>query len=380
MKKSLIALAVASAVAAPAAFAATSNVDVYGIISASVDLANTDDENTSSPTTPSDESDLVTGRDNVSRIGFKGSEDLGGGLSAVWQIESQLNSGSLAGRNTFVGLKSSSLGTVLLGRHDTPYKMATGKLDPFADTAADYNAIIGASSTTSAGSLFDLRPSETVIYTSPSMSGFTVAAAYSQSKVNETQGHNDDTSGWSLSGVYSNGPLFASLAYEKHDGSFGAFQSSSVVSPAPVSADSIRGWKVGLGYVFGNTQLGGVYENLSGGDSNGAVAGGEANNRKAYYLSAVHNMGNIALKGAYGHAGDSDALATGNDDGAKFYAVGADYMLSKRTTVFGLYTKLSNNNATALTTDGGGYDLTPYSTAALGNDPSVFSIGVKHAF
>ena len=88
MKKTLIALAVAGVVAAPAAFAATSNVDVYGVMSFSVDRANTDDSTTF------DDTDMVTGRDNVSRIGLKGSEDLGGGLSAIWQVESQLTTGA----------------------------------------------------------------------------------------------------------------------------------------------------------------------------------------------------------------------------------------------------------------------------------------------
>ena len=141
MKKSLIALAVAGSFAAPAAFAATANVDIYGVMNIAIE--DTD----------------VSGRDlnvvdNFSRIGFKGSEDLGGGLKAIWQIESQLSNNaqdgvggaydagttgdSLGNRNTFIGL-SGGFGTVLAGRHDTPYKIATGKYDIFGDTIADYN-------------------------------------------------------------------------------------------------------------------------------------------------------------------------------------------------------------------------------------------------
>ena len=80
MKKSLIALAIASAVSAPA-FAATSNVDIYGKLNFSAnflfDQADSDSD--------------IQFTSNSSRIGFKGSEDLGGGLSAIWQIESSLN-------------------------------------------------------------------------------------------------------------------------------------------------------------------------------------------------------------------------------------------------------------------------------------------------
>jgi predicted porin len=355
MKKSLIALAVASAFAAPA-FAATSNVDIYGVMSYSVDRVNTDDSTI-------DDTDLVTGRDNVSRIGFKGSEDLGGGLSAIWQIESQLSTGggTLASRNTFVGLSSKSMGTLILGQHDTPYKLATGALDPFADTVGDYNAIIGRSSGTGAGNLFDVRANQTVAYVSPSFTGFSFAAAYIQTKTIEAAAA-DDTSAWSLMGKYENGPIFASLAYESHKNMAGA-----------TTTDAIKAWKAGLGYKFGNTKLGGVYEKISGGD---AGAGVEVDARNAYYVSLAHAMGNITLKGAYGRAGDSDASATAND-GAKFYALGADYSLSKRTTVFGVYTKLDNDGVDVT---GGGYDLTPYTSGTEGVAPSAFSVGVKHTF
>jgi predicted porin len=379
MKKSLIALAVAGAFSAPA-FAATSNVDIYGIMSFSVDHANTDDSTI-------DKKDIVTGRDNVSRLGFKGSEDLGGGLSAIWQIEMQLNANSDAAvatstngtgyvtnvsftagsalRNTFVGLKSDSMGTLILGRYDTPYKSATSKLDPFADNVGDYNAIIGRSSGKGAGSLFDVRSSNLVEYMTPSVNGLMGAVAYSQPKYIEPTATEGDVSLLSLMASYDNGPIFASLAYEKHTNTLGA-----------ASTDAIHAWKAGAGYSFGDAKIGGVYERISGGDTNGAAAGGEANARNAYYLSGQYNMGNIALKAAYGHAGDSNATATA-DDGAKFYALGADYNLSKRTTVFGVYTKLNNNGTVA---SGGGYDLVPYGSSAKANDPSVFSVGVKHSF
>jgi len=76
MKKSLIALAVAGVVSAPA-FAATSNVDVYGKLHVSVSAFNDQEAGVEDMQVSS----------NASRIGFKGSEDLGGGLAAIWQIE-----------------------------------------------------------------------------------------------------------------------------------------------------------------------------------------------------------------------------------------------------------------------------------------------------
>ena len=113
MKKSLIALAVAGAVAAPAAFAATSNVDIYGIFGASVDIIDRDNAS----------EDEFKVSSTASRIGFKGAEDLGGGLSAIWQVETGLDidgqnttPNGWGTRNTFVGLSSKTLGTVRIGR------------------------------------------------------------------------------------------------------------------------------------------------------------------------------------------------------------------------------------------------------------------------
>jgi predicted porin len=103
--KKILAVAIATAFAAPA-FAATSNVDIYGKLHLSVNWY--DD-------VPTADSDIGISS-NASRIGFKGSEDLGGGLKGIWQIESTLNmderNGNVADRNSFVGL-SGGWGTAL---------------------------------------------------------------------------------------------------------------------------------------------------------------------------------------------------------------------------------------------------------------------------
>lgn len=371
MQKKLIALAVAGVFSAPA-FAATSNVDVYGVMSFSVDRIDTNDAT-------GDSTDTVTGRDNVSRIGFKGSEDLGGGLSAIWQVEMQLNANNDSGvstttnttyggatvlssasvtdtisyRNTFVGLKSASMGTVILGRHDTPYKLATGKLDPFVDTIGDYNAIIG--QTDNGGNLFDLRSSGLVAYITPNFSGFSGSIAYAEPKLNE--GVNvDNASILSAMGMYENGPLFASLAYETHSGNLNG---SSLTS-------EVDAWKVGLGYTFGNTAFGLVYEDIERDDAN------QNSTRDAWYASIKHTMGNVVLKGAYGVAGDGEG-AGNNDTGAKFFALGADYLLSKRTSVYGVYSSINQDT-------NGSYNMLNYSAVGDNRDVDGFSLGVKHTF
>lgn len=346
MKKSLIALAVAGSFAAPA-FAATSNVDIYGIFGASVDIVDRDQ------TGVEDEFQVSS---TASRIGFKGAEDLGGGLSAIWQIESGVNidgqgTSTWGTRNTFVGLSSKALGTVKLGRHDTAYKSSTGRLDVFGDTLADYNTVIGSVDGTTAA--FDVREPNSITYETPNFSGLSGVVTYGQR--NEIGNAGADPQLWSLAASYVNGPLFATLAYEMHDDA-----ASTTTSPDAT--------KVGLGYNFGNTTVGGIYEMIDG-DGNDALE------RDAWYLSLKHQMGNIALKGAYGVADDSDAA--GPSDGADFYAVGVDYSLSKRTTVYALYAGVDNDAAGSYTLGSAG---TTGAITTTGGNPNGLSLGVKHSF
>lgn len=349
MKKSLIALAVAGAFASTAQ-AATSNVDVYGKLRFSVDHVDTNDA-------AGDSSDLVAGVDNASRIGFKGSEDLGGGLKAIWQVEQQLNvgingSGAMSSRNTFVGL-SGGFGTVLLGRHDTPYKLATGKLDPFVDSIGDYNNVLGRNA--NGANNFDLRADGTIAYISPTVSGFHAAIAYVQPKANEGAG-NDEISAWSAMAMYEAGPLFASLAYETHSG--------GVATSTPAKEENA--WKVGLGYKFGDTQLGAVYENVDHDAAN------HISDRDAWHLSVTHTMGPIVLKAAYGQADDAEG-SMNNKTGADFWALGVDYNLSKRTKVWAYYSTVNNDTNAK-------YRMNNYAAAAAGKDIDAFSIGIEHNF
>ena len=151
MQKKLIVVALAAAITLPvAALADNGNFTFYGVADLSYDFVNTGDG-----TTTANGATAVTGvskrvvSSNVSKFGFKGSEDLGDGLSANWQVEQQINfddaaSNTFASRNTFVNLKNETLGTILFGRHDTPYKFATRKLDVFGDNVGDNRALMGA--------------------------------------------------------------------------------------------------------------------------------------------------------------------------------------------------------------------------------------------
>jgi predicted porin len=319
MKKSLIALAVAGVVSAPA-FAATSNVDVYGVVRFSVDSVSSD--------VAANEKWSIS--DRVSRIGFKGSEDLGGGLKALWQIEqgvavagAPLDQGTSAfaggARNTFIGLNG-SFGTVLVGRHDTPYKLG-GSADLFGDTAADAQGtagIIGFGN-------FDLRIAGTVAYVSPTVSGFHVAAAIVPGEsVPAADGLMD---AYSLVAVYENGPLKATLGYENHDN---AVDESAV--------------KLNVGYTMGDIKLGATYEDQS------LAANVDSD---AFLISAAYAMGPVTLMAQYG---ERDHETAAND--LKRFTLGVGYALSKRSNVYAAYNDDDAN----------------------GTDSSVVTLGINHSF
>lgn len=353
MKKSLIALAVAGAFAAPA-FAASSNVDVYGTVRMSLDNINSSAAN----------ADRWTINDRVSRFGIKGSEDLGGGLKAVWQVEQQMQitdpsaadvavagaGGSAFGgaglRNSFVGV-AGSFGTVIVGRHDTPYKLG-GSADLFADTAADSQAstsgIIGRNG-------FDNRANGTVAYISPEWSGFHFAAAVIPGEEGGGAAASNDANGlmdsYSMVGVYVNGPLKVTAGYEKFSGEA---QSTAVTTAADRDAFKLNG-----SYKFGDITVGLTHERS---DDTGAAATHTTDT--ANLASLAYGMGPITLAVQYGKFNDDTSTAAGGNDLSR-WTLGGIYNLSKRTNVYAAYNS-DNNNGTGVA------------------DVKTITMGVNHSF
>ena len=371
MKKNLLALAIAGAFVAPVAMADNANVTVYGIADASY-------ENIDSGDTTAGVSGVTNNKisSNQSRIGFKGTEDLGGGLKAIFQVERQVDLDAASGpatsaRNTFVGLAGDSWGSVTLGRNDSSYKSATRGYDVFLDHIADNRNLMG-----TGNSAFDGRYSDTARYDSPDMSGFKVSASYIASAENNTVSTADvKARGESLSGTYATGPFSVAAAYQKHVFGSTAGNTITPVAGVPAGLTDEKAWKVGGGYKMDQFGVNAVYEKTT--DSLGNAANGRGH--KAYYLAGTFNAtANDQIKAAYTKA---QKKQDGNlaDSAAKQWSIGVDHSMSKRTTVYAMYTKLDNDSAA-------NYGLSTASTGGsatgLGNgaDPKAFSIGMKHAF
>jgi predicted porin len=334
MKKSLIALAVAGAFAAPA-FAATSNVDVYGIIDASVNYVDLND----------DESFWSVGSNGMeaSRLGFKGSEDLGGGLKAIWQIESGFDvegTGATIGkRNTFVGL-SGGFGTVLIGNHDTPEKLSTGKLDFFADSVGDYN--VGAT-------IIDTRENNVIAYISPTFSGFHFAGAIVAGEYEGGSENDSIADHWSVAAMYENGPLYVGGGYtsvsEGYQLSANSFFGETLVGALTLGDSNM--WRVGAGFKFGDFMVGGVYQNIDAELPNGT----DLDIDDGYSIGGSWTMGPMVLKAQY----------QARDNLIEQWNLGLDYNLSKRTKAYAVYSDLQDEDSGDL-------------------DGTIISMGVRHSF
>jgi len=352
MQKKIIALAIAGL--SSAAFA-QSNVTIYGAMRVSVDHVN-------SATTNSDKWQV---EDRASRIGFKGTEDLGNGLKAVWQWESMLNSTGVTAtntaansqRNTFLGL-AGNFGTALVGTHDTPYKLG-GSADIFADTAADSQAnttgIIGRNG-------FDNRLSNVVAYISPTWSGFHFAVAGSAGEqTGQTTSANGLTDALSMVAVYANGPLKVTLAQETRSANFVA------AAAAKTTEEKAKGTKFNVGYTMGAIGLGYTYETST--DVASATVGRVKD--KAHLMSATYAMGATTLGLQYGKFNDKGTNSANGDVTAsdlKRVTIGAYHNLSKRTQAYAAWNK-----------DSYGAGVTS-ATAIASNDAKTLTMGLNHSF
>lgn len=380
MQKKLIVVALAAAFTLPtAAHAENGNFTFYGVADLSYDLVSTGDGTTlANGVVPVAGISKRVVSSNVSKFGFKGTEDLGDGLSASWKIEQQINidesstSNTFATRNSFINVKSEKLGTVLFGRHDTPYKFASRKLDMFGDNIGDNRALMGNKSNKG----FELRPNNILMYTSPTFSGFNAAIATVNLQEANTKSTDKRDNITSLAVMYDAAPFFGSIAHEAH-------KLESTVTATQGQDESAT--RLGFGFKPEGKpfELSAIYEKTTDNLGNGSV---NVYGHNAYYLGAKYNIGNNAVKLGYAKAGSlstGSVAATGvtttlTDTGATQVSIGYDHGLSKRTKVYAIYTKITNGK-------GINYGFSQSSGAAstnsgFGTSPSVVSLGVKHSF
>jgi predicted porin len=298
MKK--IALVAALAAFAVPAFA-QSSVTLWGRINTTVESQKTGNADR-----------IAVLQNNASRLGFKGMEDLGGGLKASFWLEHGLNSddgkasGDFWNREAAVQL-SGAFGAVKLGRWTPGSYFAT----------ADYISMHNHDTGTSEDRLYSgagFTSKNKVGYFTPSYAGFTGELA-----LHAGEGAPGDARGYDLSGNYDQGPLHLGAGYSKQ-GSGKQY--------------AVRGL-----YELGAFTFGGYYQMEDAGTGSNAT-------RNIGRVSAMYTMGASEFHVNVGgtEAGGLSA-ALGNNyrtNGAKQYTLGYNYNLSKRTKVYGFYTAIDS--------------------------------------
>jgi len=321
MKKSLVALAV---LAASGATFAESGVTLYGLVDTYV--GRLDDGTTK-------QNVINSGGINTSRWGIKGSEDLGGGLKAIFKLEQgfALDTGA-AGANTqgqnpqvtgtqtfdrqsYVGL-AGNFGEFQIGKVWTAYDDVIGA----SDGVFNANALSVLYATWKSGSYID-RPANGFRYTTPEISGFTGAVSHSLAEKSVNQ---KAVSAASLS--YAGGPVAVQLAYQ-------------VENPYATPNPSLKYLLVAGSYDFGPAIAKFSYGNVK---NVGNTAGLDATEYQVAVDVPVAD--NILLSASYARS-DDDISGGGFEQKREGFAVGATYTLSKRTFMYGGYQSVSNQRA-----------------------------------
>jgi len=385
MKKALIAAAVTAAVAAPAASA---GVVIYGQIHVSIDYSDISGSSysTDGETTTVSSGEVYSGWDvnnRTSRIGFKGSEDLGNGLKAIWKVENEVrvtdtsddpNEWSHNGksghwgsaRNAYIGL-AGDWGTFLYGRHDTPYKMAfyASGIEQLGDSVIDVNRLYF---------ITEVRADDAITYISPNLNGLTFAAAvvpgegYTNSFTGETFDGLADN--YSIGVMYSNNGLKLSAGYEVLDQAIPATTVDDRCALSTLSGD-IQGdctnMMLSAGYSINAFDISGVYSKQEYGRIDMDI----------WAISTAYTFGNNKLIATYGQ---NDANLTPAEDilsasqNFTSYGIALQHMFSKRTSAYLAYAK-RDFELSGTTIEGDG-------TLFISNelDEDVISFGMIHKF
>jgi len=333
MNKKLVALAVAGVLSAPlAAQAQTANVTLYGRLNLTMEgvQVRNQPEGVSEPW-------IYRVSSNSSRLGVRGTESLGGGLNAIFQIESSVNGdaggGTIAGRETFVGLQG-GWGTVKIGNFLAPYDdihPIFGNVPTLTTSILSTASLWGQGPASKAQGGFDARLGNSIRYDSPNFSGFTGSIQASQ----QTETSNRNGMVYSMGGFYNNGPWQAGLAYERNQN----VRATSTVD----QAFSIAG-----GYNFGIARVGAVYERLDYDTPTGDLK------RDLYGATVTFNLGPGQgyfgwIHGDKGKGSSADGtqvggLVKGNDTKSDEFVVSYTYPLSKRTLTYVGYVLINNQD------------------------------------
>ncbi|RZF24210.1 porin [Paraburkholderia sp. UYCP14C] len=354
---------------------AQSSVTLYGIIDESIQYTH----NTGGH---SNQIKMQSGQFSVSQWGLKGMEDLGGGLNAIFNLQSgfdvntgKMNGGLLFGRRAYVGLDSSRYGTVTLGR----------QIDTLQDLVVPVQGDYFLEYFTAPGDVDNadgsFRLSNAVKWTSPSWGGLKLAAMYAFGGVAGSVGSGQ---AYNAAVNYSNGPLTLAAGYSHTDNGNPSVSTRgqsaqdsfffSPVNSAYSTSSAINFARAGASYAIGSVTLGGYYsfsEYLA--DASSSFRNAERfNNISVFALWQI--TPSTSVEGGYNY------LKSHGDSRATYHQVtlAFDYLLSKRTD---LYFTAGYGHASGQNGAGPAQAVIATTYADAGNsNQEIAIVGIRHKF
>lgn len=433
MKQTLLALAVTAGLGAFAeAHAQASSVQVYGLIDLRVDSMKFS-SNTAGTISGMRKEHVFA---NSNRWGLRGTENLGGGMAAIFQVEAQMftdgrplaasdsnGAGFLGGRDSFLGLRG-NWGQVQAGGFGSAYKdvpgvwsvlptldhtgivMGNGDTTGAAPSPNCTGVVSGAGVITAApgqaclpslegnGTSFNRRLADHIQYTSPQMGGFRIKIGqqigdYAEPSSATPAGTSQfDPQLTALSVLWSGGPISIAGAYEVHRG----FRATNAAGSNRNARDD--GITLGARWNYGAGLIGAGWERLKYGNASTAAAPNDFTLTN-WVLNATYNVGPNGVVGlGYSKTGGAQDCGAGlsstavvptcgGGTGASMVSLAYDHRLSKRTALYAAYGRINNNAGAAYyyvsgpqSNLGGG----SVGGVAAGTDVTTYAMGVKHTF
>ncbi|BEP60302.1 porin [Variovorax sp. V213] len=385
MKKSLTALA---ALAVTGLASAQSSVTLFGVVDAGVTYQSaTSRDATTGLSSKQSKWSLANSGYNSSRIGFRGTEDLGGGLAASFWLEAPItNDDGATGVSTFNRRSTVSLsggfGEVRLGRDYTATFWNDTVFDPFGTNGSGSSVINTVSGSTGLNNANYVRASNMVGYfLPPNLGGFYGQVQYSLNENTKTSATDLTAASSSSAGRYVGGRL----GYANGPFDVALSMGENVAVDTTSLTRKVQTVNLGASYDFGPVKLFGELSNvknkfeLAVGDSHDSYNG--------YLIGASMPVGAGLIRASYSMVRYNEGAVgiTGEDPRAQKLALGYVHNLSKRTALYATIARVNNRNDAAYTgslraASTTGYGSAGVSYTGLPRSSTGYDFGIRHAF
>jgi predicted porin len=411
MNKKIAAVAVAGLFAAPSVALAQSSVTISGQLKAGFENLKLNDFSSLRTGAQTNKSQYGV-VDDSSRIVFNIREDLGGGLSAIGQLDVRVKpddtqgvgqpNGNIVQGNSHLGLQSKSWGRIFFGRQDLHYFNTSGNISGKNSLRADSISLLAFGGTGLTAIAGATRTQNVVHYTTPNWGGFTGIIAYSSNPGgNETDIGNTASqsirrgNAWNLNPNYAAANWQVGYSYwrSKPDSGMATNVAALATTLAGISGIATafggsdqRAHRVYGDYTFGfGLKIGLAWDNSKLEGNTGPADGVTLSKRTVWSIPAQYSfMGKHQITGHYTWAKKDTADVIngfGSDTAAHMWAIGYSYDLSKRTSVGLTYARITNHsNAGYNFFTNAGLGVGGTTGIMAGEDPRIFGTTLRHAF